>query len=397
MRWTDFALDKAGAKSIAEFQSHYGLPETGEADLITSRALWDYLVGYRLHRMAPRETLYQVAQTYNTTIQAIWAGNAGLPHGGPLPGQMIRVPLPCPVVPWDTPFESALEAVLVEGLHARCRWLGSQVLAQTPGGRKLWVLRVGTGPRRVLLTGGHHGNEWLTSLLLWRLLEDYLTALRDEGTFGGFAARGLFRRTTLCLVPLVNPDGADLVLGRATAAEAARARALAASQPRVPFPGGWKANGAGVDLNLNYPARWEQAREIKAAAGVTAPGPRDYPGAAPLDQPETRALCDLTRRFLPHTVAAWHSQGGEIYAADPEGQLPDAALAERLAAASGYRLASPPPESSNGGYRDWFMAEFRRPGFTIEAGRGENPLPQGDLPALYEENLPLFAQLLAGG
>lgn len=77
--------------------------------------------------------------------------------------------------------------------------------------------------------------------------------------------------------------------------------------------------------------------------------------------------------------------------------VPDSALAERLAAASGYHLTSPPPESANGGYRDWFMAEYRRPGFTIEAGRGENPLPQRDLPALYEENLPIFAQLLAGG
>ena len=79
MRWTDYALKKTGARTLAEFQRSYGLPETGEADLVTSRALWDYLVGYRCHRMGPRETLYQVAQTYNTTIQAIWAGNCGLP------------------------------------------------------------------------------------------------------------------------------------------------------------------------------------------------------------------------------------------------------------------------------------------------------------------------------
>lgn len=397
MRWTDFALGKAGAKTIREFQTTYGLPETGEADLVTSRALWDYLVGYRCHRMGPRETLYQVAQTYDTTIQAIWAGNCGLPHGGPAPGQVIRVPLPCPVVPWNTPFESAMEPVLLEGLHARCRWLSSEVLTTTAGGRKVWALRVGTGPRRILLTAGHHGNEWLTSLLLWQLLEAYLTALREEGGFWGYSARGLFRRTTLCLVPLVNPDGADLALGHASAAEQARAEQLAASQPQVPFPRGWKANGVGVDLNLNYPTRWEEARAIKAAAGITGPGPRDYPGEAPLDQPEAKALYDLTCRFLPHTVAAWHSQGGEIYAADDRGLMPDEGLAQRLASASGYRLCDPAPESANAGFRDWFMAEFHRPGYTIEAGRGENPLPQTDLPKLFEENLPIFAQLLAGG
>lgn len=397
MRWTDYALKKTGARTLAEFQRSYGLPETGEADLVTSRALWDYLVGYRCHRMGPRETLYQVAQTYNTTIQAIWAGNCGLPAGGPVPGQIIRVPLPCPVVDWDAPYESALEAVFLEGLHARCRWLTSETLAVTPGGRHIWALRIGTGPRRILVTGGHHGSEWITGLLLWKLLEEYLTAVREEGAFGGFPARGLFRRTTLCLVPLVNPDGADLALGLGTEPERARMTALGVSQPQVPLPKGWKANGSGVDLNLNYPARWEAAKTIKAAAGVTAPGPKDYPGDAPLDQPETRALSDFIRRFAPHAIAAWHTQGGEIYAADHRGVIPDEALAQRMAAASGYVLTNPAPESANAGLRDWFMDAFHRPGYTIEAGRGETPLPISDLPELVRENLPILALLLAAG
>ena len=397
MRWTEFALKKAGASTILEFQRAQGLPETGEADLITSRRLFDYLVGYQYHRMEPRETLYQVAQRYETTIQAIWAGNGGLPPGGPVPGQVIRVPLPCPVVPWDAPFESALEPVFLDGLHARCRWLSAEELAHTPGGRPIRALRLGTGPKRILMTAGHHGNEWITSLLLWLLLEAYVTAIRDEAGLFGFAARGLFRRTTLCVVPLANPDGVDLVCGATTAAQFEAARVLAATQPQVPFPSGWKANGAGVDLNLNYPARWEEAVRIKAAAGVTAPGPRDYPGAAPLDQPESRALYDFTRRFSPHILAAFHAQGGEIYAADAQGRLPDETLARRMAAASGYRLCEPAPESANGGLRDWFMEEYHRPGYTIEIGRGENPLPLSDVPKLYEEILPIFALLLAFG
>ena len=213
MRWIDYALKKAGASTILEFQKRHGLLETGEADLVTSRRLWDYLVGYQYHRMEPRQTLYQVAQLYHTTIQAIWEGNSGMPPGGPVPGQVIRVPVECRVVPWDAPFESALEQVFLDGLHARCRWLSSEPLTKTRGGRTVWMLRLGTGPRRVMLTGGHHGNEWITSLLLWRLLEDYITAIRDEGALFGFAARGLLRRTTLCMVPLVNPDGADIACG----------------------------------------------------------------------------------------------------------------------------------------------------------------------------------------
>ena len=147
----------------------------------------------------------------------------------------------------------------------------------------------------------------------------------------------------------------------------------------------------GVDLNLNYPARWETAKAMKPKL----PGPRDYPGAAPLDQPETAALARLTAQVRPHAAAAWHTQGGEIYGAEPGGRCPDEKLANALARSSGYALAQVPTQSANAGYRDWVLQEFGIPAFTIEAGRGENPLPLSDLPTLYRENRPIFAGLIS--
>jgi hypothetical protein len=71
----------------------------------------------------------------------------------------------------------------------------------------------------------------------------------------------------------------DLVTGELSEGESFdRARRIAASYPRFPFPGGWKANLRGVDLNLQYPAGWEQAREIKSAQGIVSPAPADYVG-----------------------------------------------------------------------------------------------------------------------
>ena len=261
---------------------------------------------------------------------------------------------------------SGLQKEFSQGLQACCPWLDSEVLTWTAGGNPVEAFQLGRGERRVLLTAGHHANESITSLLLWRLLEDYCRGLREDGSLYGFSCRGLFRRCTLYLVPLVNPDGADLV----------------ASGPEYRH---WKANGQGVDLNLNYPARWELAKALKAQT----PGPRDFPGHAPLDQPETAALAEYTRRVQPDVIAAWHTQGGEIYGdEDLFGRL--------LARESGYTLCQPPAESDNAGYRDWFLQEFQKPGFTIEAGRGENPLPLTDFSKIYRENLPIFALLLAG-
>ena len=63
------------------------------------------------------------------------------------------------------------------------------------------------------------------------------------------------------------------------------------------------------------------------------------------------------------------------------------ALAEEFARLSGYALADTPYESSFAGYKDWFIQQWRRPGFTIESGKGESPLPLSQFDEIYTANL----------
>lgn len=296
------------------------------------------------------------------------------------------------IVTWDSPMTSALQTQFSTQIQTLCPWLEREILTWTACGRAVEALQLGCGKRKVLLTAAHHANESVTALLLWRFLEEYCLGLLYDRALFGVSCRSLFRRATLYLVPLVNPDGADLTAGAAEPEEWRSAKQLAASRPDVPFPAGWKANLQGVDLNLNYPAQWEQAKAIKQPQS----GPRDYPGEHPLDQPETEALAAYTRRICPDVLAAWHTQGREIYGADPNGDLREPLLAKLLARVSGYRLCAPPQESSYAGFRDWFLQEFSGAGFTIEAGFGENPLPLTALPQMYEENLPMMVLLLTG-
>ena len=116
-------------------------------------------------------------------------------------------------------------------------------------------------------------------------------------------------------------------------------------------------------------------------------------GSAPLAAPEAQALYELTLRFDPALVQAWHSQGEVIYWRfldyDPPGAL---ALGERFAAASGYALEETPYASGFAGYKDFFIQDFNRPGYTIEVGRGVNPLPITDFDTIYRRVRGILAE-----
>ena len=299
------------------------------------------------------------------------------------------------IVPTDVPMTSRLAEQLVQELTAQYPFLRSETLVSTRLGRPILALTIGTGPRRVLYSAAHHANEWLTATVLLKFAEDLAEAIQSGSRLGGVDAAQLAEQTTIHIVPMVDPDGVDLVTGAIAPGteDYAQAQALAEKYPAIPFPDGWKANLSGVDLNLQYPAGWLMAREIKFSQGYTQPGPRDYVGRFPLSQPESLALYDYTERGDPAIVIAWHSQGEGIYWQYGGIEVSGAReLAERFADASGYALEDTPYASSFAGYKDWFIQAYRRPGFTIEVGPGTNPLPPEQFEDIYQASLPILLE-----
>ena len=275
----------------------------------------------------------------------------------------------------------------------------SEELTTTAFGRPIRTLVIGNGPRKVLYTAAHHANEWITTPLLLKFAEELASAIQSGGTIFDTDAAQLANAATIYMVPMVDPDGVDLVTGAIEPGglEYEAARRLADNYPNIPFPDGWKANLLGTDLNLNYPAGWLQARETKFSQGFTRPGPRDYVGRAPLNQRETRALAGYTEVIDPELVLAYHSQGQVIYWQFEDYEIPGAEeLGQRFAEVSGYALADTPFESAFAGYKDWFIQQFRRPGYTIEVGMGENPLPLSQFDKIDRDNLGILVAAALG-
>ena len=298
-----------------------------------------------------------------------------------------------PIVNTGIPITSELNQRYLQQIAEKYPFTKLEEVGVTDFQRPIWMLTMGTGKRHVLFTAAHHANEWITALVLLKYAEDLAEAIRTDGILFGQKAREMADAVTIYMIPMVNPDGVDLVVGAIEPGNIQYdlAQRLAQDYPAIPFPNGWKANLLGVDLNLNYPAGWLQAREIKFSQGYTRPGPRDYVGRAPLDQLETRALAEFTEFLDPALVLAYHSQGKEIYWQFRDYSVPGAKeLGEVMAKVSGYTLAEVPYESAFAGYKDWFIQNFRRPGYTIEVGSGVNPLPLSQFPEIYRDNVPLM-------
>ena len=303
------------------------------------------------------------------------------------------------IVNTDVPMTSALCGETIERIVKTYPFCSVRQLTTTAFGRPVWSLTIGTGDRRVLYTAAHHANEWITTPVLLKFVEELASAMDAGGKLFGVEAQNIGKAATIHTVPMVDPDGVDLVTGAIEQGtlEYETARRLGDNYPNIPFPDGWKANLLGVDLNLQYPAGWLRAREIKFSQGYTKPGPRDYVGRSPLSQRESIALAEYTREVDPALVLAYHTQGKEIYWQFENYEVPGArALGEEFARLSGYTLAQVAYESGFAGYKDWFIQEFRRPGYTIEAGFGVNPLPIDQFDEIYRDNLGILVTAALG-
>ncbi len=268
--------------------------------------------------------------------------------------------------------------------------IGSSVM-----GKEIPALRLGVGEIQVCYSAAFHANEWITVPVLLQFAEDYARAVAEGELFNGVDARALYQQVTLYLIPLVNPDGVDLVTGALTEGDYyEQARRIAADYPQIPFPDGWKANIEGTDLNLQFPADWELAKQIKYEQGYRTPAPRDYVGPAPLTAPESRAVYEFTASHDFSLILAYHTQGEVIYWKYKDLEPPRSReIADHFGEVSDYAVEQTPYASGNAGYKDWFILQYDRPGYTIEAGYGENPLPIEDLPEIYRRNI----GILTGG
>lgn len=388
-------FDERVHNALVAFQNNEKISADGIAGEVTWGRLLPYLKGFDTIVISQGETIDTLAKDYNTTPEAIKTANPMLTEF--IPGAVVTIPYGFDVVATNVSWSHELTDYVIQGLKARYPFIETGVAGTSVMDNNLWYLTIGTGEKKVFYNGSHHANEWITTPVLMKFAEDYLKAISRQTQINGRNSRELYATRTLVIMPLVNPDGVDLVTGAIpTDSEYyINARNIGASYSSIPFPEGWKANILGTDLNLNYPASWETARQIKSELGFNTPAPRDYVGSSPLSAVESRNVYNFTLKNDFALTVSMHTQGEVIYWKYLDFIPPRSEeIANSLSKASGYSLEDTPYASSFAGYKDWYISYYNRPGYTVEIGRGINPLPISDFDSIYPANLALLTEAL---
>lgn len=150
---------------------------------------------------------------HNTSIRKILLANPTVDPLNLQIGTNLTVPFAFSVVPTDVPYSYMLLTYICEGLLMRYPFLSGGVIGKSVMGKSIPYLSIGQGKDEVFYNASHHANEWITTPLLLKFIEEYSESFANGGSLYGTLAVQLFKKASLYIVPMVNPDGVDLVNG----------------------------------------------------------------------------------------------------------------------------------------------------------------------------------------
>lgn len=338
------------------------------------------------HTVEANDTFWQLSSQYNVPMDALLLVNQTVNPTKLAIGSIISIPhrVRNPLVQDVTNYTYEKMVNDINELSTIYPFLVNNTIGNSVMGKDLIELSLGIGSKRVHVNGSFHANEWITTPIIMKFVNEYLLALTNSRSVRGMNMLPLFMETFFSIVPMVNPDGVNLVLNGLPDDPSYAEQVLEINNKNPDFTG-WKANINGVDLNNQHPALWE----IEANRKPSSPAPRDYPGPHPLSEPESIAIAELINARNFARVNAFHTKGEVIYWGFEGLESPiSEVIVNEYARVSGYEPIQYVDRYAD--YKDGFIQEYQRPDFTIELGSGTNPLPISQFDEIYEKSLGIF-------
>ncbi|GAA3410574.1 hypothetical protein GCM10020370_55390 [Paenibacillus hodogayensis] len=270
-------------------------------------------------------------------------------------------------------------------------------IGRTVFGRDIQAVKLGKGEANVLIDGSQHAREWLGTNLILYLIDRYAYAYENQVNYDEYNVSDILDHCSIWFVPMVNPDGVALQQEGLSAFPDFWQASLIGMNGNSDSFKHWKANAQGVDINRQYPAVWS---DIRNSPGY--PMFKNFKGWEPAQTAEAISMIQFTYEIDPEIAFSYHTSGRVLYwhfNTPPEHLARDKKIANAISAMTGYGQVKPEKNPSGGGFTDWFIMQFGRPGFTAELGpyHAENELPLWTFADVWEENKNMGLYLAAEG
>lgn len=284
----------------------------------------------------------------------------------------------------------------IELLKQRYEGVTSDSIGTTTDGRNLYRIVIGSrdAKKKILVVGAIHAREYITAPLVMRQIKEMLDKRED----------GDKSLDEICIeyVPMVNPDGVTISQSGINGLNKEESKkklqeiidswsewGLKENQDKYNwFLNKWKNNLNGVDINHNFPTQgWPNRADSRKR-----PCNEFYKGVSAGSESETQYLITLVNNENFDAVLNYHTQGQIIYwsnqhaAADVLAK--DRAMADIVAAYTGYKLVAPEADGSKygTGFKDWLDWEKGIPNVTVEVGIGTSPVPETQIESIWQQN-----------
>ncbi|OKL35470.1 LysM peptidoglycan-binding domain-containing protein, partial [Domibacillus mangrovi] len=166
------------------------------------------------YRIKSGDSLWRISEDYKIPIDAIMLANPGLLPTQLQIGQTIHVPLRVTwrIVQGKRPYDYSQMITDLRQLRTVYPFLRVPSIGRSVLGKEIPEVTIGNGKKRVHYNGSFHANEWITTPVIMTFLNDYVLSLTNLQPIRGLSTYRLYQENFLSIVPMVNPDGVNLVL-----------------------------------------------------------------------------------------------------------------------------------------------------------------------------------------
>ncbi len=254
--------------------------------------------------------------------------------------------------------------------------------------RDLLLIELGRGDKKVFVCGTHHAREYIATTYLMYAIDRYAYAYRTDGMWGVFNVKEILDNVTFCIVPMVNPDGVNLVQNGIHATTNPQwIESMKIYEGARYGYSAWKANVRGVDVNWNYDKDWFFERN-KNPRGSTG-----FNGEQAGSEPETVAVSEYVDSHEFSAYLSFHTQGEEVYWSDSLENPSNLHVA--ICADTGFRGFEDDGTGMGGSFFDYVYRQYHKPTVTIELCPyvGNFPYPNEDFDRVWKpaQNIILIA------